>query len=643
VRHHTRQIMTARLFLCAARLFLCALTCDVCVVEGQQMCGLGQERNLDLIGSAIICIPCKPNHYKGPNDAACKMCASETQAISSASTVCVACATDSLFSRAVDPASGTTSALVLCSVCPTTRSMVQELIEKGTLQGSLEDFEAASYFIDSVSSCRSNVRINMVADLMQPRRICPAGQYGSVENADQNTICAPCPMGTYSATSGWHACLQLEICSGQRMDSNPQTEVTGQTQQSTCVQDFDLARVNAGYYPRLNTRDTQQVFTYDMHRYVEIHEYVACADVASNTRLCADSVSTRCVHAFLAAWIAGSISLQTLASNSEYACIYTCQAGFALDTTLQTCMPCARGTYKAHSGTAGVCVSCESGKINAISEGVAECQDCPVGQFSYNTTMCADLCHVGQTYTVGHYCFRSTPWYIRKKSSNKAINISPCNINSELVIGEWIRRSAGMQPNIQWQMEGENVCLQMQTEDFQNCATQALPPNTDSFIGASCTPRCVAQHYRTYNTQQRYECVPCDFNYERIKLLNCAPGTYLAEECFYSENTRCIPCDLPSYHILDTNLIAVNSYKQQDRCKIKCIGPLQIAGMWWFFDTPERIKSQFNVAFDTNVGCIRSNVSFFLIQVCLSSVRQPVPSVFVFSVKCSRFCCLHNG
>jgi len=44
--------------------------------------------------------------------------------------------------------------------------MVQELIEKGTLQGSLEDFEAASYFIDSVSSCRSNVRINMVADLM---------------------------------------------------------------------------------------------------------------------------------------------------------------------------------------------------------------------------------------------------------------------------------------------------------------------------------------------------------------------------------------------------------------------------------------------------------------------------------------------
>ena len=592
-----------------AGLLLRALTCVVCVVAGEQLCGPGQERNLDLVGSAIICIPCEPYYYKGVNDAACKMCASETQTIGSASTVCVDCATDSLFSRAVDPVRGTTSALVLCSVCPSTRSMVQELIEKGTLQGSLGGFEAAKYFINSASACRSGVRTNMVADLMKLRRICPAGEYGSVQNADQNTLCAVCPTGTYSDARGSLACLPLEVCSGQRRDTNKKTPATGQTQQSTCVQDFDSARVSAGYYPRLNTRDTQQVFAYKTHRYVEIHEYVACVDVAANTLLCTESVATRCVHAFLAAWMAGSISLQTLASDSEYACIYTCQAGFALDTALQTCTPCERGTYKAHRGTEGKCVSCESGKINAISEGAAECQECPAGQFSLSTIVCADLCRVGQAYAEGHYCFRSTPWYIRKRSSNKAINISPCNIKSELVIGEWVRRSAGVQPNIQWQAAGENVCLQMQTDDSSTCATQVLPPNTDSFIGASCTPRCVEKHYRIFNAQQRYECVPCDFNYGRITALNCAPGTYLAEECFYSENTRCLPCDLPSYHILDTNLIAINAYKQQDRCKIRCIGPLRIAGVWWFFDTPERIKSQFNVAFQTDVGCIRSNVS----------------------------------
>jgi len=96
IRRHTRRKRNVHLFLRA-------LTCVVCVVTGQQMCDPGQERDLKLVGSAIICIPCEQNYDKGANDATCKMCASETQAISSASTVCVACATDSLFSHAMDP------------------------------------------------------------------------------------------------------------------------------------------------------------------------------------------------------------------------------------------------------------------------------------------------------------------------------------------------------------------------------------------------------------------------------------------------------------------------------------------------------------------------------------------------------------
>ena len=248
---------------------------------------------------------------------------------------------------------------------------------------------------------------------MKLRPICPAGQYGSVVNADQNTMCAPCLMGTYIDTRGWHACAQLEKCSGQRMDTNTQTALTGQTQQSTCVQDFDLARVNAGYYPRLNTRDTQQVFTYNTHWYVKIHEYVACVDVASNTRLCAKSVTTRCVHAFLVAWIAGSISLQTLASNSEYA--YSLWANPAWGSPwMQHCRRVCRVHAARTKHTVGLreCVCHVSlGKSMPFPRAWQSVKTALTASFR-STPLCA------QTYVVSA---KHTPWVITVSGAHRGI------------------------------------------------------------------------------------------------------------------------------------------------------------------------------------------------------------------------------
>ena len=528
-------------------------------------------------------------------------------AISRASTTCTPCPRDSLFSNSAGSLDGS-GVVVLCNACPSTRGMVQELVDAGILAGSLQSFPEGEYFLDSSALCRPGMRVNTVADFMQPREICAAGQFGLVQEEDRDTECTPCPVGTYSDMPGAHSCEELQTCSGQLRDVST-FRPSGQTEPSLCADDFDLERVAVGEYPRMNTTDAHLDFAYHAHRYVAIYDYVPCVPPSPNM-LCGSP--SNCVHNFLAAWRSGSVAPQSMSSApaTAYTCVYTCRAGFELRPLQQACLPCAQGKYKALSGTQDVCVLCPAGKINQLSTGAIACQDCSNGKYSSDTTTCRDLCDVSRRYTSNHHCFRDTPWYIVTPSNNREINIASCKIDSALVLGQWLLTMAGVGQFIQWSQKGENMCLVMQKLPARDCTPQSAINNAVSVAQDSCIPVCGANFYRTYApTRQEYTCVPCDFNSARLKVLNCVGATYLAKACHFSENTRCMPCAALAFQILDANSISAEAYTETDRCKFKCIDPVRIAGVWWYFTSQTQTRRHFNLDASTPVGCIRSNVS----------------------------------
>jgi len=486
--------------------------------------------------------------------------------------------------------------------------MLQELIGQGTLQGSLEDFAAPDFFLQTASLCESGVRVHHISELMQSRHVCLAGQVIFVEEDDKDTVCVKCGSGKYSDVPGSRECRVHGICSGMERDLNPEIS-TGQIQASQCVLDFDNSLVDLGRYPRLGiTAPLVAGTTYKAHRYAPMGDYVQCVVPAVNT-LCPSPVLSRCRHDFLAAWASAKVVLQNMGATAPYTCVYTCREGTELHATHKTCTHCAPGTYKSQSGTQGQCQSCPAGTTSGPLSGASACTQCVPGKFSWSTTECRDLCAPGVEYPPQHHCFRAVPWYITPEATNRLINIAPCDIQSDLVTGTWLYNRLTPNEHIKWLEDGEHICVQLQADPSPICMSLIMPANVDSYVGNSCRPKCMDGFYRTYDSVLKEKCVPCEFDLARMRALGCPDATFLDSVCRFSENTVCLPCRPTQYEVLDVDLVNPLAYQEADRCIFKCADRVQVGGVWWFLKTRDEIRRIFNMVVQSSVHCIRSSVS----------------------------------
>jgi len=579
-----------------------ATSCLSPVVPQECVCGAGYQPDTE----KSTCLPCDVGYFKGSASAGlCERCEDESYSQVQASVACEKCDMNSLFSQ--HPG----SAVIECNTCPRSVQMLLVLVQRNVIDDAnvfpvlgssavLFSSNVASVrrfmYVNSVSKCRSKIRVSNVSDMLLIRAQCKKGEYATKEHEDVDTLCAQCPFGTYNDVAGSLECKQRRICSGLYWDATAQPlETTGATQDSDCRMDSKL-NTNAmqGKYPTstLGGVTTQrQLLNFASHRTFEFTDYIQCSKPeSSENSLCAASTES-CVDDFLSQW--QNMKTAVLIMPSVIKCMQTCASGYVFETNNARCVACAPGKYKSDTGKAQGCEPCASGQFSSVTA-AHTCKDCDTGKFAYNRTLCVNMCIPKREYTRQDPCYTTTPSFILRPTNNsRAINVYSCahGVSQD----NWLDKMQGasvQENSMQWASFGVDIC--------------------SSWTGQATRNECVRGQYLVPgNSTVVNSCKACDQSFAYLREIGCTDDQYLqdATECGQRENAICIPCTRQQYQELDYSQIFPGLWKQSDRCKFKCVDMLATSGSKWFYlNSNDAQKMLPSANFSGTSNCVRSEV-----------------------------------